>query len=283
MPGLTMEEEAIRPELTPGERDLWRDEVERRCGICFSDSRLYVLRTALLLGMRRRGIETYREYCGAVMRSPDEWDRLLEAILNRETSFFRHPPSFEALSFELLPRLAAARRKRGGGALTLWSAGCSSGEEAYSMAIAAREALSPSFDRYEVLGSDLSAEALAASRRARYSVRAVEEVPERLRGRYFTRDGSGYAVDPVIRATVRFERINFIDPATYPAWPQDVIFCQNVLIYFREPVRAQVAARLGGCLGPGGYLVCGPGELAGVRVPGLEYQRTEQAGVLRRE
>ncbi len=275
--------EATTPELTGSECDVWREEIERRCGISFSESRLYVLRTALLTGMRRRGIETYREYHRLVSANVSEWEDLLEALLNRETSFFRHLPSFAALSLELLPGLVAARRRKGVNTLALWSAGCSSGEEAYSMAMMAHETLTPGFHRFEVLGSDLSARALAVARAAYYGERAVADVPERLRARYFLKNGHGLAVSSEVKALVRFERFNLVDRTTYPASEQDVIFCQNVLIYFRDSLRVRVARNLASCLSPGGYLVAAPGELAGVRLPGMESYRSEQATVLRRE
>ncbi len=274
--------DAIRADLTPAERDLWRQEIERRCGIWFADSRLFVLRSALSQRMRRLGIPTYRDYYHAAVPEAAEWDALQEAILNRETSFFRHGPSFAVLALELLPRLAEARRKRGGDALVLWSAGCSTGEEAYSLAMAADEVLGAGFEPHRVVGSDLSGYALAAARNARYHARAVVNVPERLRARYLVQDGGGYAVRAPFKDAVRFERFNFIDPATYPAAGLDVIFCQNVLIYFREAVRVKVADALAASLRPGGYLVPAPGELAGVRVAGLKPERSEQAVVLRK-
>lgn len=281
MAGLTMRE-AMRPELTPDEQEFWREEIERRCGICLTESRLYVLRSALFQEMRRAGVETLPDYHRIASQNPAEWDLLLEGVLNHETSFFRHRPSFSALSLELIPRLVASRR-RAGDALMLWSAGCSSGEEAYSIAIVAKELLGPSIHPFEVLGSDLSVQALEAARRGRYGPRAVADVPERMRVRYFFRDEGGHAISAGVKSAVRFERFNLIDRATFPVLPQDVIFCQNVLIYFREPVRLKVAASLTGCLRPGGYLVVAPGELAGVRLPGMESCCWEQATVLRRQ
>lgn len=276
-------EEAIRPELTAGERELWCSEIERRCGIWFSESRMFVLARALWQRMQFRGTETYGEYHYLVTRSAAEWSALLETLLNHETCFYRHSPSFAVLSVELIPQLAATRRGTSGRHFKLWSAGCASGEEAYSLAIVADGTLAASFQHFEVLGSDLSLTALEVARKAHYGTRVADDVPEPLLGRYFRQESGGYTVNPGIRSTVRFEPFNFLDPATYPAEPQDVIFCQNVLIYFREAVRVKVAALLAECLRPGGFLVPAPGELAGLRVPGLASQRCAKAAVLRRE
>jgi type IV pilus assembly protein PilK len=163
----------------------------------------------------------------------------------------------------------------------LWSAGCSSGEEAYSLAIAASELSNAASCEFEVIGSDLSTEALAAAARGRYGQRALTEAPAEIQRRHFEPCGNEFQVSRALRALTRFENFNFFDPATYPAVAQDVIFCQNVFIYFREAMREDVVARLARCLRPGGYLVVAPGELAGVPVPGLEWVRLRHTMVLR--
>jgi type IV pilus assembly protein PilK len=273
---------ALRPEMTRREEEVWCELVERRCGICFSKSRLYVLHNCLWREMQKRGIDSYGDYYWLVLQSAAEWSELLERLVNRETYFFRHMPSFAALSEELLPSLLVGKLSRGLDRIAMWSAGCASGEEAYSMAIAAKEAAHPGDGQFEILGSDVSAEALAAARRARFGERAVAAMPQPLRERYFSRTANGYELDPAIHALVRFEPFNFLDPVTYPAAAQDVIFCQNVFIYFREEVRVQAAASLAACLRPGGFLLPAPGELAGLPVPGLEWLRLRHTVVLRR-
>jgi len=252
------------------EEEQWRDLVERRCGIYFSPNRLYVLQNCLWGEMQLRGIETYQDYYSLVLRSAAEWNRLLDRLANRETYFFRHMPSFSSLAEEILPARMAEGFGRGADPIRLWSAGCSSGEEAYSLAITAYEAAAPDRCGCQVLGSDLSSEALAAARRARYGARALSEMPPELQRRYFVRRGSEYEVVPAIRSMVRFEQFNFFDPATYPTAFQDVIVCQNVFIYFREELRTQAAAQLAACLRPGGLLLIAPGELASLDISGLE-------------
>jgi len=205
-----------------------------------------------------------------------------DRCVNRETLFFRHMASYAALSDELLPVIGAQRVRQGENRIALWSAGCSSGEEPYSMAIAAKEAPPPGCFQFDVLGSDLSGEALAMARRAVYGPRSVAEMPETFRRRYLVCHESGYEVNAAIRAMVRFEQCNLSDPSTYPAAPQDVIFCQNVFIYFREAMRVQVAAGFARCLRPGGFLVPAPGDLIGLTLPGLKWLRLRNTMVLQR-
>src|SRR5205085_2720099 len=126
------------------------------------ESRLYHLRSCLWQQMERLGIETYRDDHATVKYTPPEWNVLLDRLVNRETSLFRHNPSFNALS-ELLPRVIAGKRRTGENSISLWRAGCSYGEEAYSIAIAATEIVDGAFWKIGVLGSDLSANALATA------------------------------------------------------------------------------------------------------------------------
>ncbi|HTS60464.1 MAG TPA: protein-glutamate O-methyltransferase CheR [Candidatus Acidoferrales bacterium] len=252
------------------EEEQWRDLVERRCGIFFSPNRFYVLQNCLWTEMQNRGLEAYRDYYSLILRSAAEWERLVDRLVNRETYFFRHMPTFSALAEEFLPARIAEKCRSGGLPVRLWSAGCSSGEEAYSLAMAACDAGWPIGQQCQVLGTDLSAEALLAARRARYGERATSAMPADLRRRYFARRGSEYQVAPAIRAMVRFEAFNFFDPATYPTALQDVIVCQNVFIYFREEQRMQAAAGLAACLHTGGLLLTAPGEMASLEIAGLE-------------
>lgn len=272
-----------RPEMTRGEEDLWRDLVERRCGNFFSDSRLHVLRNCLWQGMRARGISSYREYYELVAHDSQEWRCVLDRVVNRETSFFRHIASYSALADQLLPLIARQRRSQGDGRIALWSAGCSTGEEPYSLAITALESLDPAVWSVQVTASDVSAAALDAARAARYNERAASAIPAPLLTKYFTRHGPGYELNAAVRSLVSVSSFNFVEPASYPLEMQDIIFCQNVFIYFREPLRLEIAGRLAARLRPGGFLLAAPGELAGLRIPGLETLRLEHTTVLRKE
>ena len=271
-----------RRELSPEDAEMWTGLIEHRCGAWFSEGRMYVLRNCLWRQMQMHGLDRYSAYYRLVLENRGEWDRLAEGIVNRETRFFRHQASFTALSEELLPGIMDRNLRQGGSQLRLWSAGCSSGEEAYSLAIAASELSNCGLCQFEVLGSDISTEALAAAERGRYGQRALTDTPVEIQRRHFERCGNEFQVSRGIRALTRFEYFNLFDPATYPAVMQDVIFCQNVFIYFREAMRADVVARLARCLRPGGYLLAAPGELAGLPVPGFEWVRLRHTMVLRR-
>jgi chemotaxis protein methyltransferase CheR len=154
------------------------------------------------------------------------------------------------------------RRQTGLRRLSLLSAACASGEEAYSLAIAATQSLPDAGWRAEVRAADLNAAALAKARHGRYSAWALRETPAAAKQRWFMPEGSLMAVDPSIRRTVRFESANLVDPQA-PLWQSggfDVIFCRNVLMYFSVPQRRGVIKRLTKALLPGGYLFLGHAE-----------------------
>jgi chemotaxis protein methyltransferase CheR len=178
-----------------------------------------------------------------------ELDALIEALRVGETRFFRHAAQVEALERVVVPALAraraAARRVRA------WSAGCATGEEAYTLAMLLGERL-PGWT-HEVLGTDLSDEALARARAGRYPAAAIDE---RRRRRWFRVDGEHVVVSPAL--AVRFERRNLLEPP--PAGPWDIVLCRNVLMYFDASTRRDVVERLLDVLADDGYLLVGYAE-----------------------
>jgi chemotaxis protein methyltransferase CheR len=174
---------------------------------------------------------------------------LAEHAVVGETSLWRHAEGLSVLSAEL----AAVE-----GPLRLWSAGCATGEEPYSLALALLDA---GRDREEdrILGTDVSRRALATAREGVYGARATRRLPPELAERWFHATGEGARVDSRLARRVIFQRHNLLDPP--PPGPFDAVVCRNVLIYFEEEVAAATLARLAGAVAPGGSLLLGPVEL----------------------
>jgi chemotaxis protein methyltransferase CheR len=196
------------------------------------------------------------------LRAPgarDELCRLSELVLNHETVFFRNMPHVRALRDVLLPELH--RRKPRGEAIRIWSAGCATGEEAYSLAITVLEAFGGAPARpVEIWATDLSAPALDKARDGLYRGRTLHNLPPELLKRYFQPSGAGYLVGAAARALVRFEQINLLDPFPPDSAGIDLIFCQNVTIYFQVPTCRSLIARFYACLPEGGLLLLGFSE-----------------------
>ncbi|MCJ2142890.1 CheR family methyltransferase [Methylobacterium sp. E-066] len=200
-----------------------------------------------------------------------EWANLEAEITVGETFFFRYAEQFQALRETILPALIAARSLDR--TLRIWSAGCSTGAEPYSLAILVREALGDALPdwRIVILGTDISVEALATARAAEYGRWALRTMPPEERLRYFTRlppapgirREGGYALRPEFRALVRFERgnlLSLVEPKLPPGEGFDLILCRNVLIYFEAETVAAVVRGLGRRLRPEGWMLLGHAE-----------------------
>lgn len=284
--------EVDRPELPLHEAAHWRTAIAVRCGLDFGAGRERTLSRGLWGRAREVGAASYAEYRTFLAGNGEEWQRLIERLVNPETRFWRHAPSFECLTELALPEIRRERAARfDARPLRLWSAGCSTGDEAYSLAMAALAGtggiggVSSRLAAVRVLGTDLSESALARARRGTYAERSISPLPSALKRRFVRSSGDDprrpCEVGPEVRAAVTFARANLTEEGA-PAEPQDVIFCQNVLLYFDSDLRLRVVRRLARHLAPGGFLFLAPGEVVGLRLTELSSLRSASAAVYRR-
>lgn len=251
----------------------WQALLEDRTGVVVNEQRRAFLQTSLGARMRELGISDYGSYYRQVTDGPRgavEWSNLLDRLTVQETRFFRHKPSFELLERYLRRRLEEAGQGR---PLALWSVGCSSGEEPYSLAMVATQVLEAAgrAPLFGVTGTDISLNALSKAREAVYAARKLDEIDAALTGRFFSvRDDGRYQVVPNLVERVCCARLNVLDLAKAPWSGMDVIFCQNLLIYFRRWRRREILNRLAERLAPGGLLVIGVGEVVDWSHPELE-------------
>ncbi len=265
---------ALKPlaDMSPAEFHEWQALLEERSGMVVSEQRRAFLQANLSSRMREIGAPDYASYYRQVTAGPRgsvEWSTLMDRLTVQETRFFRHPPSFDLLSRYLRQRFDAGEMQA---PWSLWSVGCSSGQETYSLAICAAEALAGSnhATAYGVTGTDISLSALSKSREGTYSDSKLEQVDALLRERYFQKLPEGqYQVVPSLAARVCFARLNVLELGSAPMSDMDVIFCQNLLIYFRRWRRREILNRLAERLAPGGLLVIGVGEVVGWQHPDL--------------
>ncbi len=263
--------------------DTWRQLVRRRCGLTFRDTQVPTVLAHLREQMRASGATTERLYYERLAEEPDGgpgWTALIEHLVNHETSFFRHAPSFDALRTRLLPEL---RQAHGGGHLNLLSAGCSTGQEAYSLAmVAAGDRGVPA--GFTVWGGDISRQAIDVARRGRYGRRAIAGIPPEYRSRFLCTAADGaseYEIVEELRHRVRFAAVNLVAEGGV-SLTYDVIFCHNVLIYLSKAALSRVVVLLATRLAPGGYLVLGPGEAPTERPALLEPLVVEGVRMFRR-
>lgn len=265
---------ALKPlaDMSPAQFSDWQSLLEERTGVVISEQRRAFLQTNLTTRMRELGLDDYSDYFRQVTAGPRgavEWSNLLDRLTVQETRFFRHPPSFEVLVRYLRNRLHEDKAQQ---PLALWSVGCSSGEEPYSMAICAAEVLreQASSRQFGVTGTDISLNVLNKAREAIYPARKLEQLDSDLGERYFLAQADGrFQVIPELAARVCVARLNVLELAKAPQSGMDVIFCQNLLIYFRRWRRREILNRLAERLAPGGLLVVGVGEVSAWQHPDL--------------
>ncbi len=250
--------------------------IERKYGIKMPPVKRIMLESRLQKRLRVLNMKSFEEYTRFVFNSDhgqDELVNMVDLATTNKTDFFREPHHFDFLVNNALPALSERYDSGQRRPLRLWSAGCSTGEEPYTLAMALSEHAgnTPGF-RFDILASDLSTSALEAGRDAIYSQEKVDPIPYALKRKYLlrSRDRKSNLVrmTPDIRSNVRFEQMNFMDEHYSPADRMDIIFCRNVIIYFDRPTQRRILCRLADNLLPGGYLFVGHSEtLNGLGVP----------------
>ena len=236
-----------------------RGLIEMRSGILFDVSRERFFSTRVLEHVEARKLTHGTDLLRLIKNSNVEYDSLLQRLLTQETSFFRYPAVFEALEKKVLPDLHMKKFWESPRSLRVWSAGCATGEEAYSIAMTVADAIEfADAWNIHILATDVSREALEHAEHGVYEPRDMETVSPRQREQHFSRMGEHYLVRPRIRNLVTFAPMNLAQVVYMGKF--DCIFCMNVLIYFSEERRAALIQRFFDYLEPGGYLFLGHAE-----------------------
>ena len=249
-------------DISADEYHLLRDLVYAECGIWLKDEKKSFLMNRAARRMRELNISSYYRYYKLLTdRDAGKKELLdfLDALTINETSFFRNRPQIDVLSRKVLPEIIDRKRKDGRLTLKMWSAGCSTGQEPYTLAMILRESV-PDIRSWQIkiLASDLSLTALEAAGKGLYLPEKLEGVEQRLLGMYFRKDKGGYRVTDEIKRLVAFDYHNLMHENG--AKDFDVIFCRNVLIYFDGQTQKNVIGRLRRALVPDGYLFLGHSE-----------------------
>ena len=245
--------------LTEHELSEIRMLIHERTGISFDESRERFFSTRVREHMHEKGHKRGTDLLRAVRKATPEYQALLERLLTQETTFFRYPGVYETFEKRVLPELHIKKFWKNPRTLRVWSAGCSTGEEPYSIAITVADTLAFS-DAWnvEILATDIGRFALDTAERATYSGRTIASVTERQLAAHFAPAGNAHQVRPRIRKMVNFVQMNLSNPVYVGR--MDLIFCMNVLIYFSEERKRELVQRFYDALEPGGYLFLGHSE-----------------------
>lgn len=252
--------------LTADEFRLFRDLLAEVSGLHFDEARTRFLELALLERLENRGYESYREYYHFLKFLPEgrlELRELFDLVTIGETYFFRNKPQFDVLMTSVLPDLLRRKANSPDRCIRVWSAGCSGGDEAYSIVIAFREVMPFQGDwKISVLGTDINRKGLAYAKEAVYAEKSVGSMPREYIDRHFKVRGPTYALNPEVKRWVHFEYHNLArDPFHLEGMQNvDILFCRNVTIYFDPQTTQQVIGNFYNCLVPEGYLFLGHTE-----------------------
>ncbi|HEX4312207.1 MAG TPA: CheR family methyltransferase [Acidobacteriaceae bacterium] len=258
--------------MSAHEETLSGRDFSRLCAFIYSEAgiRLSTEKKTMLEGRLRRRlreleIASYKQYCDYLFADEgrkQELTSFIDVVTTNKTDFFREPKHFDYLTETALPDIAA---RSAGQSVLVWSAGCSSGEEPYTLAMVLSDYAEthPGF-RFRILATDISTRVLEKAQLGIYTADSVEPVPPPLRRKYLMRsrerDADRVRIVPELRRLIEFRRLNFMEADYGVAEKVDAIFCRNVIIYFDRPTQQMILGRLAHYLNPGGFLFVGHSE-----------------------
>lgn len=275
----------MNAQITEDEFRLFRDLIHRECGLYFGDNKRAFLSSRIGKRLAAKSIGSFYRYYRYLREGGSEQEeellRLLDVLTINETSFFRNQPQFDFLEQIVIPELAERKRRANDPSFRVWSAGCSTGEEPYSIAISALEMLTPwsSWD-VRIFASDLSLTVLERADRGIYPESKLAAVEEARRRRYFEARPEGFRVRDEVKRLVIYDFHNLKHENGLR--DLDVVFCRNVLIYFDPEEQHRVVAKLVRALKPGGYLFLGHSESVQGKVDELKFVHHERGTAYRK-
>lgn len=262
--------------LTDRDFDRFSKLVYDHCGIKLPSHKRSMLEARLRKRLRAHSLSSFEEYADMIFTKDEpteELIKLIDVVTTNKTDFFREPAHFDYLIQSALPYLIEAFGTGVNQPMRIWSAGCSTGKEPYTLAMVLKEFQleMPDF-RFDILGTDICTDVLEKSVQGIYAAAKAAPIPEKLKKKYLLRskdpENRMVRVVPELRALARFRRLNFMDDDFGFREPFDVIFCRNVIIYFDRPTQEKLLAKLVDTLDSGRYIFLGHSEtLLGLNLP----------------
>ncbi len=259
--------------------ELYRKLIYDESGITFSTTNRSILESRLKERLREKKMSSLGEYYALIVREREELKTLLDSVTTNLTRFFRNQAHFDAVEKHVLPELVKMRGPAGERTLRFWSAGCSTGEEPYTIAMLLKECL-PAGWSFEVIASDISLKCLMVGKEGFYADARVQGIPDRYLAKYFDRKPGGYAIKEDLKKRVRFDYHNLKNDSGLRGL--DVVFCRNVLIYFDELAQKATIGRFWEAMAAKSFLFIGHSEsLFGMNTR-FEFVKTDWACLYRK-
>lgn len=256
--------------------ELFRKIIYEESGITFSATNRSILDSRIKELLRTKNIATPKEYYSLITKNTEEMKVMLDSVTTNLTRFFRNQPHFDALINYVIPHVIENKKESGSmdKVIKVWSAGCSTGEEPYTIAMILKEILPPPYT-FKITASDISLKSLMTAQKGFYADSKVDGVPANYLSKYFTKVDGGYQIKDEIARTIHFDYHNLKNDSGVRNL--DVIFCRNVLIYFDEPAQLTVINHFWNALASKAYLFIGHSEsLFGMKTQ-FDFLKTEWA------
>ena len=258
--------------LTDEEFEKFRSIIYDESGIHFSSSNRSILESRLRERLRKAELDSISNYYQLIKKNNEELKILLDSVTTNLTRFFRNTAHFQTFEYYVLPDLIEYKRKKKEQVIKIWSAGCSTGEEPYSIAIVCKEMLPPDI-KVEIIASDLSLKSLMTAKEGFYPDTRIAGISDNLLKKYFEKKGNGYQVSSEIKNLVKFDYHNLKNDSGLRKL--DVVFCRNVIIYFDEAAQKAVIDRFWEAMGTHSFLFIGHSEsLFGMKT-GFSFLKTD--------
>ena len=265
--------------LSDADFEQYRKLIYAESGITFTASNRSILESRLKEQLRSNGLPTVSAYYDKITKSKDELKAFLDAITTNLTRFFRNEAHFEALKNYVIPEIINKIRKGFPGTIRLWSAGCSTGEEPYTIAMLLNEIL-PSPWNFEILASDISLKCLMTAKEGFYAENRIAGIPDKYLAKYFEKVDGGYKALPSLTSKIKFDYHNLKNDSGQRNL--DIVFCRNVIIYFDEAAQTEVINRFWNSMAQKSFLFIGHSESLFGMDTKFEFLKTEWATLYRK-
>jgi Methylase of chemotaxis methyl-accepting proteins len=260
--------------LNDADFDQYRRLIYDESGITFSATNRAILESRLKERLRDKQIQHVSEYYALLTKDKEELKLMLDSVTTNLTRFFRNQPHFDALINYVIPEVLKTKRERNDNKIRVWSAGCSTGEEPYTLAMIFKDKLPPGIQA-EIVASDLSLKSLMVGKAGFYPEARIAGIPDNYLSRFFEQKNNGYQVKDELMKMIRFDYHNLKNDSGQRN--VDILFCRNVLIYFDEAAQKAVIDRFWDAMSPKSYLFIGHSEsLFGMKTK-FEFLKTDWA------
>ena len=258
--------------MTDTDFELYRRLIYNESGITFTDSNKLILESRLRERLRDKGTDSVKTYYDTISRDQGELKSFLDLITTNLTRFFRNQAHFDAMEHYVIPELLKTKKVAGDNTIRIWSAGCSTGEEPYTIAMLMSEILPPPW-KYKIVASDLSLKCLMTAKEGFYADNRVDGIPEAHLKKYFDKVEKGYKIHQDIQSNISFDYHNLKNDAGHRNL--DIVFCRNVIIYFDEAAQNAVINKFWDTMAPKSFLFIGHSEsLFGMETK-FEFAKTQ--------